>query len=76
MSAPTFSADMSALYKAFTDLADARKEKRISVALEDMNSALVAALEAAKDAEVPQGLIVALLHGHAHQQTSMMMENT
>lgn len=42
-------------------------------ALEASDAAFVAAIQSAKDAGVPQGLIVALLHGHAHQQTSAMM---
>jgi len=46
---------------------------RTAVGLESMNAALVAAVDAAKNASVPQGLIVALLHGHAHQQTAVMM---
>ncbi len=40
---------------------------------EATDAAFVAAIQAAKDAGVPQGLIVALLHGHAHQQTAAMM---
>lgn len=42
-------------------------------ALDAMNLALVGAIEAAKTAGVPQGLVVALLHGYAHQQTAAMM---
>ena len=38
-----------------------------------MNLALVATIEAAKTAGVPQGLVVALLQGYAHQQTAEMM---
>lgn len=37
------------------------------------DAAIAAAIDAAKEAGVPQGLIVALLHGHAHQQTAAMM---
>ena len=40
---------------------------------EATDAAFVAAIDAAKEAGVPQGLIVALLHGHAHQQTAAMM---
>jgi len=40
---------------------------------EKTDAAMVAAITAAKDAGVPQGLLVALLHGHAHQQTAAMM---
>jgi hypothetical protein len=40
---------------------------------EATDAALVATIDAAKNAGVPQGLIVALLHGHAFQQTAAMM---
>lgn len=36
--------------------------------------AIVRAISAMKLAGVPQGLIVALLHGHAHAQTTKMVE--
>ena len=37
------------------------------------DASVVAALEAAKHAGVAQGLLVALLHGHAHRETHEMM---
>ncbi len=40
---------------------------------EETDAAFVTAIGSAKDAGVPQGLIVALLHGHAYQQTAAMM---
>jgi hypothetical protein len=41
-----------------------------SAALHAANEAIVAALDKAKAAGVAQGLIVALLHGHAARETS------
>lgn len=35
--------------------------------------AIVRAVTAAREAGVPQGLIVALLHGHAHAETARMV---
>ena len=43
-------------------------------AFREFDSALCRAIDNAKGAGVPQGLIVALLFGQAHQQTSEMME--
>jgi hypothetical protein len=43
-------------------------------AFKSCDQAIVNAINAAKDAGVPQGLIVAVLHGHAHNQTQAMME--
>lgn len=43
-------------------------------ALEAMGESIAVAIGAAKDAGVAQGLIVALLHGYAHQETATMME--
>ncbi len=34
---------------------------------------IASAIEQAKSAGVPQGLIVAMLHGHAHVETSKMV---
>lgn len=42
--------------------------------LHAMERAIMAAVERAKDAGVPQGLIVAILHGQAHQQTAIMIK--
>lgn len=39
-----------------------------------LEAALLDGLAAAKEAGVAQGLIVALLHGHAHQQTAAMVD--
>lgn len=50
--------------------------RRTAVALEAMDAAIVEALKAAKDAGVPQGLIVGLLHGFAHRETAVMMRDT
>ena len=38
-----------------------------------LDETVVNALNAAKAAGVPQGLIVAILHGHALQETAQMM---
>ena len=46
--------------------------RRVNVAVHKMDSAIVSAINAAKDAGVPQGLIVGLLHGYAHDQTVAM----
>jgi len=43
-------------------------------ALRQFERILMAAVQDAKDAGVPQGFIVAVLHGHATQQTNMMIE--
>lgn len=37
------------------------------------DAAMVTALDAAKASGVAQGLLVALLHGHAHRETHAMM---
>lgn len=42
-------------------------------ALYACDHAIVAAVMAARNAGVPQGLIVALLHGHAHAETARML---
>lgn len=47
--------------------------RRVDVALKAMDSKIVEAINEAKNSGVPQGLIVALLHGYAHDQTSEMM---
>lgn len=39
-----------------------------------LESAMLGALAEAKDAGVAQGLIVSLLHGHAHMQTAAMVD--
>ncbi|OIN45992.1 hypothetical protein [Pseudomonas costantinii] len=45
----------------------------INKALFDLDSAIIKAIDAAKAAGLPQGLIVAELHGHAHAQTYIMV---
>lgn len=48
----------------------------VNKAVIDLDSAIAAALNAAKSAGLPQGLIVSLLHGHAHAETSRMTKET
>jgi hypothetical protein len=43
-------------------------------ALKELDDALVQAIKTAKAAGLPQGLIVAVLHGHAHSETAKMVE--
>ncbi|MCK2118338.1 hypothetical protein MYW52_22930 [Pseudomonas juntendi] len=38
-----------------------------------LDSALIKAIDAAKEAGLPQGLLVAILHGHAHAETRKMV---
>ncbi|WDG57309.1 hypothetical protein [Pseudomonas chlororaphis] len=45
----------------------------INTALIDLDNAIAKAVDAAKAAGLPQGLIVAELHGHAHAQTHIMV---
>ncbi|NWD81540.1 hypothetical protein HX891_14245 [Pseudomonas reactans] len=45
----------------------------INKALTDLDSAIAKAIDAAKATGLPQGLIVAELHGHAHAQTHQMV---
>lgn len=47
--------------------------KDINKALSDLDSAIAKAIDAAKAAGLPQGMIVAELHGHAHAQTHQMV---
>lgn len=44
-------------------------------ALVELDAAICKAIDDAKAAGVPQGLIVATLHGHAAAQTLIMIEN-
>ena len=46
----------------------------INTALTDLDVAIAKAVDAAKAAGLPQGLIVAELHGHAHAQTHIMVK--
>lgn len=45
----------------------------INKALTDLDSAIAKAIDAVKASGLPQGLIVAELHGHAHAQTHQMV---
>ncbi|WP_460060132.1 hypothetical protein [Pseudomonas sp. H2_H09] len=45
----------------------------INAAVNDLDSAIANAIDAAKTARLPQRLIVGLLHGHAHAQTHQMV---
>lgn len=45
----------------------------INVAVGALDKAIADAVDAAKAAGLPQGLIVSLLHGHAHAQTHQMV---
>ncbi|WP_458373021.1 hypothetical protein [Pseudomonas laurylsulfatiphila] len=45
----------------------------INKAVTDLDSAIAKAIDAAKAAGLPQGLIVSLLHGHAHAETAKMV---
>ncbi|WP_085747313.1 hypothetical protein [Pseudomonas sp. R45(2017)] len=47
--------------------------QEINKALTDLDSAIAKAIDTAKAAGLPQGLIVAELHGHAHAQTQLMV---
>lgn len=44
----------------------------INKAIADLDSAIAKAVDAAKAAGLPQGLVVSLLHGHAQMQTNIM----
>lgn len=43
-------------------------------AVNDLDACLLMAITSAKDVGVPQGFIVALLHGHAAQETQIMID--
>ena len=45
----------------------------INKAVTDLDSAITKAVDAAKAAGLPQGLVVSLLHGHAQVQTNIMV---
>jgi len=45
----------------------------INKALTDLDGAIAKAVDAAKSAGLPQGLVVAVLHGHAHGQAHEMV---
>lgn len=46
----------------------------VSRGLHDFERELIAAIDKAKAAALPQGLIVALLHAHTQQQTTQLIE--
>ena len=46
----------------------------ISAAVGALDKAIADVVDAAKEAGLPQGLIVSLLHGHAHAQTHQMVK--
>jgi len=45
----------------------------INKAITDLDSAIAKAIDAAKAAGLPQGMVVSLLHGHAQVQTNIMV---
>lgn len=45
----------------------------INKALVDLDSAIAKAIDTAKAAGLPQGIIVAVMHGQAHSQTAIMV---
>ncbi|MCG8291947.1 MULTISPECIES: hypothetical protein [Pseudomonas] len=45
----------------------------VVVATNALDAALIKAIDAAKEAGLPQGLLVAILHGHAHAETHRMV---
>ncbi|VVN21077.1 hypothetical protein PS662_04370 [Pseudomonas fluorescens] len=45
----------------------------INKAIADLDIAIAKAVDAAKASGLPQGLVVSLLHGHAHMQTNIMV---
>lgn len=45
----------------------------INKAVTDLDSAITKAVDAAKAAGLPQGLVVSLLHGHTQVQTNIMV---
>jgi len=46
----------------------------VNKAVTDLDSAIAKAIDAAKAAGLPQGLVVSLLHGHAQVQTNIMVK--
>lgn len=46
----------------------------INKAVTDLDNAIAKAIDAAKTAGLPQGLVVAILHGQAHAQTHEMVK--
>ena len=46
----------------------------INKAVTELDTAIAKAIDAAKAAGLPQGLVVSVLHGHAHAQTHNMVK--
>ena len=46
----------------------------INKAVIELDAAIAKAIDAAKSAGLPQGLVVAILHGQAHAQTHEMVK--
>lgn len=44
-------------------------------AINGLDASLIKAIDEAKAAGLPQGMIVALLHGHAHAETHKMISS-
>ena len=57
-------------------LADWAAPKEQQKALHELDQAIAAALDTAKAAGVPKGMIVALLHAHDHAETHRMVTNS
>jgi len=45
----------------------------INKAVTDLDTTIAKAIDAAKAAGLPQGLVVSILHGHAQVQTNIMV---
>lgn len=45
----------------------------INKAVTELDTAIAKAIDAAKAAGLPQGLVVSILHGHAQVQTNIMV---
>jgi hypothetical protein len=45
----------------------------INKAIADLDSVIATAIDTAKGDGLPQGLVVAVLHGHAHSETAKMV---
>jgi len=45
----------------------------INKAVTELDAAIAKAIDAAKAAGLPQGLVVAVLHGQTHSQTAIMV---
>lgn len=47
----------------------------INKVLADLDIAIAKAVDAAKSAGLPQGIVVAILHGQAHAETARMLSS-